>query len=238
MTPAMPVAVMVSARPANARQQDRRQPRRGERAGMDLGERAEVVHRLLGSDRVHVGAHEALHPRRVRPPCAEGTSSRGRETGAARSRPARRAGWRGRTGARRPTTPTIVTHCISPGSRPSTPIRRPIGSSPGQKRRAIDWLTTADSGGVLAVGGLEAAALQDRNADRLEVIGADALEIRARQRLGGDRRLALDPEPPVGRAAARSGGSCRPAPPRARRAPPGAARAGSSWNARCSSSVL
>ena len=70
MTPAMPVAVMIRARPAKARQQDRGQARRGERAGVHLLERAEVVHRLLGPDRVHGRAHRRAPSAAGRTPCA------------------------------------------------------------------------------------------------------------------------------------------------------------------------
>ncbi len=141
-----------------------------------------------------------------------------------------------------PTTPTIVDPGLGSSAdacRESGSVRPP-GPRPGQKRRAKDWLTTATRGVSGRSVRSKARPAAERNADRAEVVGADALEVRARQvarsATGGAPSMA---EPAVGRGrrlVQREG--ARRAPPRRRPARSASRSSSRSWKRRRSSAFV
>ena len=89
-TPAMPAAVITSASSAEQAEQRRGQARRGERRGADLGQRAEIVDRLVRIDRVNGGRGSAAPWSADRRRCEPARSSTAGRSGTS-ARRARRA---------------------------------------------------------------------------------------------------------------------------------------------------
>ena len=89
-----------------------------------------------------------------------------------------------------PTTPTMVCQGDLDGAPPGL-IRLPIGSWPGQKRRATPWLTTTMLPSPCISVSLKVRPATKADAHRLKKIRRHAMDVRARPVLGGHRRLSF-----------------------------------------------